>query len=156
MIHRPKHIMVDLAIVEANFAVWNEANYGKTVSWGRHKYVRHFYNNKDILECLTISECRERWLADVWYQDALAPAGEEHERGENVRCGAGESVYFLYQSFPGINVVKDYREVLCWIYMPECFFSNCHSFFKTKELVFWWPKAWLVNFWIKDGVFKCT
>ena len=50
----------------------------KTISGGLHQFLRHFYNNKDILDCLTISECRERWWADLWYQDALAPVPTNH------------------------------------------------------------------------------
>ena len=32
---------------------------------GRQVYVRQFYNNKDILDCLTISECREQAGAEL-------------------------------------------------------------------------------------------
>ena len=62
---------------------------------GRHKYVRHFYNNKDILDCLTISECWQKLPADVWYPRTGEGPGEAHKRVENVRCGVDKSVYLL-------------------------------------------------------------
>ena len=91
--------MVDLAMVEANFAVWNESIYSRTFFGGRHVCVRQFYNNKDTMDCLTISESWDHLLADVWYPRAVGGAGEAHERNENVRCGGDKSVYFLYTSF---------------------------------------------------------
>ena len=88
-----------LLILSCGSWFWNESNYSRTIFGGRHKYGCRFYNNKDILACLTISECRERLPADVWYQALGKAPGEPHERVENVRCGAEESVYFLYTSF---------------------------------------------------------